>query len=1279
MYSTLTLSVFGSIIPENAVQPSTVITEEVEAVPKLEEETVLQKKIISDVVVDNELTKPIEVLPIIERIVDKTETEIKLTKIVETLVVETKEEVPIKSHSPTVSRKSESHETQSRISPLNNDKSDHKRKDYNDSYRSSRQTRDKSHRSRKSRSPVVSNSVKARSRSRSKTKSKSRSTTPNSLKRYRYNHRPSSPYDKCDRSPKPIHKSPRRHRSRSVSPRSPHHSNKGISRSPLSPHSRSVSRSRNRSLTKSPLLQTRHRIEVKENIEFTKIETKPTVESNDCALNDSDIFEPLSPEDSLSEIAEKISDEENFDQIFEDPPEEPIESHSKDDFEVITSDEEYLEEDNVDSELLMDYSEYELRAYADLGAFNPFQCEFTSLQTLKDPSLSVFDALEFDNSVDSENHLKLPVIELINSIKTQRNDKWVEGVEQISIEIHKNLIKDESVIKTLIDFVVDGIDFNLAMKQSNTAYKVRHLKAGIKLMIALSQTSDKILKQLLDLNLTYSLLQLYERQYMTIPVRLLIIRGIDSICDYPSGVDHLIGHKYIWTSEQNNTLEQTCYQRILDIFMKKPSTRLMVSLTCLLKKIHLLEAIKHVSTVLIKPNESQQQNNNQFNEDSLPICLNEISLTFKNANNLLSQPLRSLPTTKQFDMKTSPFDSYKSIYKYFKYHKIVDCLTNIFLDKIPSNGDTLDSALDLLNSLSNSCHGLRFLLSSETINSTNNLYKVLIQLCGTSDPESQFQNIVLKLIYRLQVLQLVDMVFAFNSNQESFKNDEPELMAALHSLYTMLFTGYGRDAVVHVLSSENNFDSILPFICVNGDQKKETLINNSVSFSCAVELCLVTLQLIDTNLLNFFDSYGQTLIKVFENESIPKLQTLSNWLSPIKYISYKDYTETTFKSLLSVINKHYESIRESAENSLFTITPELITTLRILQNLCSSTELSSPEGDIQLKHRYALIQIFSSDGLSQILFLLNKLCETYLKPSHQNCALTGNQGSLVVNFIKPSVLIIKSILTYLVSSRGSDFKDVAPIPVLLRVYSVVSLIPSSVATHLNASIVQQIQYEISEILLIYTELDIIGAESDEAINKSVWTKMAKYLIEYVLSSPLAFIHGLTLLSDVLPQPLPLLVKQPMLSHEVLKTINFRKLWSLHLHGLNEHIDSLITDLISSNSPAIQLLLKRICVQLCDLSIPSVNIVTKSVMEALLSSLESLNESTIESRNVCPAVRILNFINDLSTNTPFKLAFLTILGNCIKKDDKNENILTRLQSVLNKSLQINSNDSVANVS
>ncbi|XP_054165443.1 protein virilizer homolog [Oppia nitens] len=1258
MYSTLTLAIFGCIADISRI----IADDEIHSSNAVSSEQIIDKEMnfTEEAINDNKTDYSIiNELNVCERM-----DEIKVSQILQTLS-ENSPKSPKMKLSPqnetllTV-MKTENRETI--VSLQCNDNNDRKKKEMS-SHRSHQRSRDME-RTHSRRSPLLVKQRKSKSRSRSK--SKSRSTTPTSLKRHRNSHR-SSPYYRSDRSPKRHRSSPRKDISRSASPHSPLHS---YSVNLTSPPSRPYSRSRNRSPMKSPLFLTYGLDEPKvTNEEICKSENKLKEETGN--LDDSELFDPLSPDNSLSDIAEKISDDENLEQIISDDSKS---DQSKDGLEVISSEEEYEDDCNIDNELLIDYTEYDINSYADFGTFNPFQCEFTSLQSLKDPSLTGYELSEIDDSFEWSNESRL--CHLLNSFGEHRNDKWVEIVEQLSLDVNKCLIRDDSLIKTLINFIADGINFELAMKQTNTAYKVRHLKAGIKLLTSLSQTSEELIKRILDLNVIHSLLELYNKPYMTIPVRLLILRAIDVICDWPVGVQHVINNIYTTSDDKSQQSKQTCYQRLLELLLEKPSTRIVVSLTCLLRKIHLFEVLIFLS----KSCYQSIRYDTTVNDDSLSMSLNEILLIYKNANSLLSQPFRSLPTTRQFELKSSSIDSYKSMYKYFKHNNFIDCLINILSEKT-CNTDAFDCAIDLLNTISNMNHGLRFLLSYDMINSTNNLQKVVTQQCD--EAETPLQTIGLKLIYRLQVLQLIDSIFSFHASHERSKTvtikenfDDTELVTTLTSLYTMMFTGIGKDAIVHVMSSENNFDSILPFITLTGDQSKELLISKLVSCGCALDLCLVTLELIDTNLMSFLDTYGHNLLKVCENESIPKLKTISNWLSPIKNVSYNTYTENTFKSLMSVIKKSYETICESNDLTVFTISPELITSLKILHNLCSPSEQTLSETEVQLKHKYAVIQIFSMDGLSQILSLLNKLSEVYLKSSHQSFALIGHEGSLVVHFIKPAVLIIKAIVQYLVTSRGIEFRDITAVPILIRIYSVLALVPSSASIQfMISSTAQQIQYEISEILLIYTELYININESDEAITKSIWTKMVKYIIDYTLSSPLALTHGLTLLSDVLPQPLPLLVKQPMLNNEVNKTVNFRKLWSLHIHVLNESIEQLISAYLSSNLQSIQMLLKRVCTQLCDLSVPTATIVTKAVYQSLVSSIETFNNITNESGNVtiCPTVRILNIIYDLMAFIPFRLGLSCNLSNCIQKDDKNAFILTRLQSHLQKSSQISSNE------
>jgi hypothetical protein len=54
------------------------------------------------------------------------------------------------------------------------------------------------------------------------------------------------------------------------------------------------------------------------------------------------------------------------------------------------------------------------------------------------------------------------------------------------------------ILHTLFKWVEIGLDFNLALHQPQPGYKVRHIKAGIRLVDALCRCGEAITEQLLD-------------------------------------------------------------------------------------------------------------------------------------------------------------------------------------------------------------------------------------------------------------------------------------------------------------------------------------------------------------------------------------------------------------------------------------------------------------------------------------------------------------------------------------------------------------------------------------------------------------------------------------------------------------------------------------------------------------------------------------------------------------------------------------------------------------
>merc|ERR1719397_2039270 len=95
----------------------------------------------------------------------------------------------------------------------------------------------------------------------------------------------------------------------------------------------------------------------------------------------------------------------------------------------------------------------------------------------------------------------------------------------------------------------------------------------------------------------------------------------------------------------------------------------------------------------------------------------------------------------------------------------------------------------------------------------------------------------------------------------------------------------------------------------------------------------------------------------------------------------------------------------------------------------------------------------------------------------------------------------------------------------------------------------------------------------------------------VTSSPQTYLSGLTLLSSLLPLPVAN-------SPETQAVSTGRKLWSAHLHPLNDSLTSMIGTLAGLSHPPVISALEHVCQQLASLAPPSARLVVSGVVKAL---------------------------------------------------------------------------------
>lgn len=365
----------------------------------------------------------------------------------------------------------------------------------------------------------------------------------------------------------------------------------------------------------------------------------------------------------------------------------------------------------------------------------------------------------------------------------------------------------------------------------------------------------------------------------------------------------------------------------------------------------------------------------------------------------------------------------------------------------------------------------------------------------------------------------------------------------------------------------------------------------------------------------------------------------------------------------------------------------------------------------ELKYHYGIMQVFEQEGLKRLLNTLRELIGNYPRPAYQSAALSGFRGRIVISYISSVIILLHSIVCHLIDARGSEFKDTSVIPVILETYSLLCFVPKPPVKKIkedakydlislqksisllsdNYQLAQQTKKLILSILMSYAQMCLSVSESEEkVISKSMWTKMLKEVIDFTLSTPVFFHHGLDVLTKILPSPLPCSSIMDSIDQEQLfKNINHRKLWSAHLHPLHQQIEQMISHLSICYQSNIRTLLCYLCNQLCDLSSNAACMVAKIITETLISCAAKLssdsngNISTPEhnqgtqqashnddrlnarvlsgTKESAYAVKmILNLLSNLITNQAFETAFTNHLQVLGKKDEK---LLTNLQNTL----------------
>lgn len=236
-----------------------------------------------------------------------------------------------------------------------------------------------------------------------------------------------------------------------------------------------------------------------------------------------------------------------------------------------------------------------------------------------------------------------------------------------------------------------------------------------------------------------------------------------------------------------------------------------------------------------------------------------------------------------------------------------------------------------------------------------------------------------------------------------------------------------------------------------------------------------------------------------------------------------------------------------------------------------------------------------------------------------------------------------------------------------------------------------------------------GVETEEELNKSTWTALISEIIKFTMDEPATFQTGVCIFSEMLPLPLPIASKVPLTEAECSENVKLRRLWSAYIHGLSTQIQEMIGVLCGSTNSRLIALLKRLCVQLADLSGSTCMVVCRAVLDAIMLSIEAdtepqqnqadsyqqqsvnssqnssikawLDQSKTPKLLVCSSTttRLLGFLSSLINNSgTVKGGIMQALRGVLKLDEKYTDLITQFCCVVTNINNMHSSQPMSHV-
>ena len=613
----------------------------------------------------------------------------------------------------------------------------------------------------------------------------------------------------------------------------------------------------------------------------------------------------------------------------------------------------------------------------------------------------------------------------------------------------------------------------------------------------------------------------------------------------------------------------------------------------------------------------------------------------------------------------------------------------------------------------------------------NALTRILLQQSAATEaaeqedmnhPENSNQSVGLQLVHAIHALNLIDRLYFLCTDSNSRRDLETMvILNTIQTLHGMTFNVSGKLALTRLLTTKRNLEILIRLVKHSGDHKdgSESATKKDMKRSAirgyACELLLLVIRTAeDVTYLNYFAS---ELLAIGRADETSKLHELISWISPIENIMIDS---SFLSSLCDVVKNNCENVSPMAH--------ELVTAVRAINCLCLSHPKASVNDDdgFDMVGRkfsslpimdFSVIYLYSAGLVESYLTVLEKICGYHEQPHLHIATFVGHNGYVLLSVIKPLIQTLAVILGQLIVCQDNGFRDTSSINILLRTYTLCYIVPTSSACY---DLSRSVCSDIIKIMLNFTSTSFVqptntslqiarkedsGGVVQEAgkeatlikplnncmsvINNSMWQKMIAEVIKYTLSAPHTYLAGLRIFSELLPLTLPIPTKYSLSQEEGEKVENIRRLWSVRIYACETLIKELVIKVggIGASCSTLLHLLRRVCVQLADLSPPIAKIIAEALIDGFKLYYDAENSSEIiqvadtshqtelsttkEKNHLCSSqtARILNLVMWLLYNGSVKAAFIEVTSNSNALESSEapgiyQNFLPTLTRILN---------------